>query len=206
MNRSETIGKLALALSKVQGKLHRLEPAHTAKVATKKGGEYGYNYADLSDGWDLLRPLLSENEIAVMQPTRVDGQRILVETALVHSSGEWASGEIAVPISEDMRGAQAIGSAVTFARRYGLWAMVGVSVAEEDDDGAKASPAPRRRDAGESLAAEDLLSSLDMCLSVDELEKWRAQVRDKVNALPDELATAIIGQYKARLVTVRGKA
>lgn len=129
-NRSETLGKLALALSKAQG----------AMLGAAKGNENPFfhsKYADLASVWDACRKPLSDNELAVIQIVDDADKlgRIVVETTILHSSGEWFAGRIAMkPVKDDPQG---IGSAITYARRYGLQAIVGV--APEDDDGNAAS-------------------------------------------------------------------
>tara|TARA_R100000306_G_C4357293_1_gene133436 strand:- start:156 stop:797 length:642 start_codon:yes stop_codon:yes gene_type:complete len=130
---SETIGKLAEALGRVQGEL--------GSIAKQSKG-YNYQYADLATVWDGIRKPLSTNGLAVVQTTDSDdiGNPIII-TTLIHTSGEWISGKLAVkPVKPDP---QALGSAITYGRRYTLMAIVGVAPA--DDDGAEASkPAPKR--------------------------------------------------------------
>lgn len=116
---------LALALSKAQG---------TMSGAKKDSANpfFKSKYADLTSVWEACREALSKNEIAVFQKTGfVDGMFGVI-TKLQHSSGEFEEGffPVAVPVTAK---AQEMGSAVTYARRYALAAMVGV--APEDDDG-----------------------------------------------------------------------
>jgi hypothetical protein len=88
-------------------------------------------YADLGSVWESCRKALSDNGLAVLQGVRSTVDSVEVETTLVHASGQWFSESLALPSKRD---AQSIGSAATYARRYGLSALVGV-VADEDDDG-----------------------------------------------------------------------
>src|SRR5262245_38614194 len=111
MNRSETIGKLAEALSKAQG---------TMKNAVKDSDNpfYKSKYADLASVSDACKPHLAANGLAVVQlPTMREGKLVL-EYAILHNSGEWIGSEIEMtPVKSDPQG---IGSAITYARRYTL--------------------------------------------------------------------------------------
>jgi hypothetical protein len=123
------IGKLALALSKAQGKI-----SHAKKDTSNPF--FKSKYANLASVWEACRTALSENEIAVIQaPEIVDGV-MGIRTKLMHSSGEFETSflPIAAPLTAK---AQEMGSAITYARRYSLSAMVGVAP-DDDDDGNQA--------------------------------------------------------------------
>jgi len=134
MTKSDSIAKLAEALSKAQGGI---------KNALKDSANpyFKSKYADLASVWDACRKELSENGLSVVQvPEMLDGEgvKIKVNTLLMHSSGEWISGDLTmIPVKEDPQG---VGSAITYARRYSLSAFVGI--APEDDDGNAASGKP----------------------------------------------------------------
>ena len=132
MNHSESIAKLATALSIVQGKL-----THAKKDSANPF--FKSKYADLESVWDACRNLLAENGLAVMQfPGEfVDGTMSL-NTVLTHSSGEYMSYLMSVPVTKP--DAQGAGSALSYMRRYSLAAVIGVvSANQEDDDGNAAS-------------------------------------------------------------------
>jgi len=133
MNHSESIAKLATALSIVQGKL-----THAKKDSANPF--FKSKYADLESVWDACRSLLAENGLAVMQfPGEfVDGTMSL-NTVLTHSSGEYMSYLMSVPVTKP--DAQGAGSALTYMRRYALAAVVGV-VQADDDGNAASSPKP----------------------------------------------------------------
>ena len=133
MNHSESIAKLATALSIVQGKL-----THAKKDSANPF--FKSKYADLESVWDACRSLLAENGLAVMQfPGEfVDGTMSL-NTILTHSSGEFMSYQMSVPVTKP--DAQGAGSALTYMRRYALAAVVGV-VQADDDGNAASSPKP----------------------------------------------------------------
>ena len=133
MNHSESIAKLATALSIVQGKL-----SHAKKDSANPF--FKSKYADLESVWDACRSLLAENGLAVMQfPGEfVDGTMSL-NTVLTHLSGEYMSYLMSVPVTKP--DAQGAGSALTYMRRYALAAVVGV-VQADDDGNAASSPKP----------------------------------------------------------------
>lgn len=133
MEKSSEIGEIAGALAKAQAGLGKLIASKTADAGT-----YKYTYADLGAGLEACRSTLNEHGIAVVQePATGDGNGIEVRTMLAHSSGQWLrSAPLFMPVKG---GAQDVGSAITYARRYQLLAMVGL--APEDDDGAQAQAA-----------------------------------------------------------------
>jgi hypothetical protein len=137
---SETIGELALALSKVQAKLTNPVKDKTAKVTMKTGGAYSYNYADLASILDLVRPLLSAEGLALLQFPEVELGGVAIRTVLAHKSGEWVESRLAAKV-EDSR-PQSIGAAITYLRRYAAQSVVGIA-AEEDDDAASTEKTTR---------------------------------------------------------------
>ena len=129
MEKSETIGKLTLALSKVQA---QLKPAKE----NSKNPFFKSNYADLGSVWDSVRSLLAENELAILQmPTDIGG----LTTILSHSSGEFISSTMYIPSKEDAHG---VGSAISYARRYALASVIGVVTGDDDGNGAVKSSTP----------------------------------------------------------------
>jgi len=133
MLQSESIANLSKALSIVQGKL-------TYAVKDSANPFFKSKYADLESVWDACRNLLAENGLCVMQfPGEfIDGCMSLT-TILAHSSGEWIKQTMEVPVTKP--DAQAVGSAITYMRRYALAAVVGV-VQADDDGNAASSPKP----------------------------------------------------------------
>lgn len=128
--RSEEITALAGALAKAQG----------AMSSANKGGEnphFKNRYADLADCWDACRGPSASNGLSVVQPvcSLPDGA-VGVTTLLLHESGEFLSHTLEItPVKQDPQG---LGSVITYARRYGLCAMVGIAP-DDDDDGNAAS-------------------------------------------------------------------
>ena len=129
---SRQIGKIAEALAKAQGALKPLKAGKTVTVKMKTGGQYNYKYADLADILQSAREALSKNGLAVAQTYEV-GVPCVLNTTLMHTSGEWLKSSLPVNISQGM-GPQDVGSLMTYFRRYALSALIGIA-ADEDDDG-----------------------------------------------------------------------
>jgi hypothetical protein len=132
---SESVGALASALAKAQAELVNPEKSLTATIraAASGGGERTFRYAPLSSGLDIVRKTLGQHEIATVQTTAIDQASGMVNltTVLAHASGEWIASDWPVcPISE-MASPQRMGAALTYARRYALFTLVGI--AGEDD-------------------------------------------------------------------------
>jgi hypothetical protein len=132
---SETVAALASALAKAQAELVNPEKSLTAKIRTGRPGESerSFRYAPLSSGLDIVRKTLGQHEIATLQTTTIDQTVGMVNltTTLAHASGEWIASEWPVcPISETAN-PQRMGAALTYARRYALFTLVGI--AGEDD-------------------------------------------------------------------------
>lgn len=132
MDKSETLKELATALAKAQGAI---------KGALKDSANpfFKSKYADLSSVVEAIRQPLSANGLSYVQVVHDADGGAKVETLILHASGEWLScGAVSVPVSK--ADAQGFGSAMTYARRYGLSAAFGV--APEDDDGNAAAKNP----------------------------------------------------------------
>jgi len=151
-----TLGKLALALSKAQGMI---------KGAAKDSANpfFKSKYADLASVWEACRFALSVNEIAVVQRPRTTHEGVEVETMLIHSSDEWIYETLGLPVAK--ADAQGIGSAITYARRYALTAMVGVAPEDDDGNAAAAGMGKLREKALDSLskAAKKGAEALKVC-------------------------------------------
>jgi hypothetical protein len=121
---STTIGKLAEALSKAQSEYNKIIKDSTNPFFHSK-------YADLASCIDSVRDALHKNGLAIVQGTKIVGDRNALETTIMHTSGEWINGEyLIVPIKDEP---QAMGAAMTYARRFTICGML--FVAAEDDDG-----------------------------------------------------------------------
>jgi hypothetical protein len=134
---SETLGALSAALAKAQGEIE----------GAKKESDNPFfhaRYAALSSVWDACRGPLSKNALAVIQLPGRNGRGLYVDSILSHASGEWIASRLYVqPGKTDKEGqfhaledAQAVGSAITYARRYGLQALVGIAPMDDDAEAA----------------------------------------------------------------------
>jgi hypothetical protein len=132
---SETIGAIAGALAKAQGELTNPEKSLTATIRSPfpREGDRTFRYASLASGLDIVRKSLGQHEIATVQTTAIDQDsgQIRLTTLLAHASGEWIASDWPVcPVSETAT-PHRMGAALTYARRYALFALVGI--AGEDD-------------------------------------------------------------------------
>jgi hypothetical protein len=132
---SETIGAIATALAKAQARLTNPEKAFVATIRGSNPHERDrtFRYAALSSGLDIVRKALGEQEIANVQTTATDQEADLIRltTMLAHSSGEWLSSEWPICAISETTAPQRMGAALTYARRYALFTLVGI--AGEDD-------------------------------------------------------------------------
>jgi hypothetical protein len=132
---SESIGTIAAALAKAQAQLVNPEKSlvGTIRPDGQRGTEQTFRYAPLSSGLDIVRKTLSQHEIATVQITSIDDSAGIVRlsTVLAHASGEWIGSDWPVcPITETTA-PHRMGAALTYARRYALFTLVGI--AGEDD-------------------------------------------------------------------------
>ena len=125
---STSIGKLAEAMAKAQGEI-------TGALKDSTNPFFKSRYADLASCWDACRGQLSKNGLAVLQSMEGMERELRVVTILVHSSGEWVKSWTPVRSKDDT--AQGMGSAITYARRYALAAMVGLAQIDDDAEAAQ---------------------------------------------------------------------
>jgi hypothetical protein len=132
---SETIGTIAGALAKAQAQLINPEKSLVATIGSDEasGSERSFRYAPLSTGLDIVRKTLSQHEIATVQTTLIDETAGIVRlsTVLAHASGEWIASDWPVCAISEMATPHRMGAALTYARRYALFTLVGI--AGEDD-------------------------------------------------------------------------
>ena len=147
---SELIGAIAAALAKAQAEITNPEKSLTATIRSpfSRVGDQTFRYAPLSTGLDIVRKALGRHEIATVQTTAIDNEVGLIRltTILAHASGEWMSSDWPVcPVSETAA-PHRMGAALTYARRYALFTLVGI--AGEDDLDAPDLMAPTTPDIG----------------------------------------------------------
>src|ERR1700691_5006754 len=172
---SESIGAIAAALAKAQAELTNPEKSliATIRASTSRDHDQTFRYAALSSGLDIVRKALGGHEIATVQATVIDKEAGLIRlsTTLAHSSGEWLSSEWPVcPIAETAT-PRRMGAALTYARRYALFTLVGI--AGEDDLDApdltlKAGALAKEGDSNGGEASQATLAQADRTASPQE--------------------------------------
>lgn len=187
MRSSENIAALAAALSKAQAEIE-------GAVKDKSNPAFRSKYADIGAVWDAVRGPLAKHDLAVVQMPHSDPTTFWLTTRLMHSSGEWLEGDYPLnPVKHDPQG---YGSAITYARRYALMAVLGV--APEDDDGnaasgrktEAASAAPAKATISDDLkeAANQIKGRIDSATSLKALQLIMKNGEDTLNALPESAA------------------
>lgn len=130
--------KLAAALVKAQAAIRNPQKSQDNPFFKSK-------YVDLAGVWDAIREPLTSNGIAVVQLPKVDGDKVGIETCLIHESGEKICAFFPLSVGINAK-AQEMGSAMTYLRRYAISAMVGVAPEDEDDDGNAAQSSKTRNE------------------------------------------------------------
>ena len=193
---SESIAKIAASLAKAQGSMR-------AALKDSVNPHFRSRYADLAGVWDACREPLASNGLAVVQtPGEISERSITLTTLLCHESGEWMRSAFTIPVSK--ADAQGVGSAVTYARRYALAAMVGI--VQDDDDGnaatgpalqRKPAPAPRPQPQPQDPVAQpqpqpqefnlvQALEAIQQSKSIDELKGVYADAYAAADVLGDD--------------------
>ena len=230
---SDTIATIAAALAKAQVELTNPEKSLVGTIRSPfpREADRTFRYAPLSSGLDIVRKGLGRHEIATIQSTEIDKEAGLLRltTILAHSSGEWLSSEWPVCQISDIASAQRMGAALTYARRYALFTLVGIA-GEDDLDapdlGADPNPAaelprpPERRTGpgdgrlprpsassvlGAQLSAslrESLIQQMAAINSADEAAAWAQRRLPAKNTLTDADAKMVEEQFAARLSAI----
>jgi ERF superfamily len=228
---SETIGAIASALAKAQGELTNPEKSLTATIRSPfpREGDRTFRYASLASGLDIVRKSLGQQEIATVQTTTIDHAtgRIQLTTLLAHASGEWISSDWPVCAVSDTSAPHRMGAALSYARRYALFALVGI--AGEDDLDApdtliEPTPtllpsdnrnveAPRKPSRGtvhrqpvleqeaSATLRDQLLAEINALKDSDHLALWAHRRLASKNTLTNVDAGVVEGAYQAILVS-----
>jgi hypothetical protein len=133
---SPAMGQLFAALAAAQGSIQNADKS-------RENPHFKSRYATLADCRDACSGPLSAAGLAVLQPVSITDDGVLVTTLLGHSSGEWMAFDVLLPMRQN--DAQSVGSAITYGRRYGLCAAVGVAPDDDDDGNAASAAAPTDR-------------------------------------------------------------
>jgi len=143
---SESIGAIATALAKAQAELTNPEKSLVGTIRSpfQGGDDRTFRYAPLSSGLDIVRKTLGKHEIATVQTTSIgEAGLIRLSTGLAHASGEWISSDWPVcPVSE-MIAPHRMGAALTYARRYALFTLIGIAGEDDPDAPDLDAPAPQ---------------------------------------------------------------
>jgi hypothetical protein len=143
---SETIGTIAAALAKAQARLVNPEKSLVGTIGSDQAGglQRSFRYAPLSSGLDIVRKTLSQHEIATVQTTAIDDAAGIVRlsTVLAHASGEWIASDWPVCAISDTAVPHRMGAALTYARRYALFTLVGIAGEDDLDAPDLLAPAP----------------------------------------------------------------
>jgi hypothetical protein len=183
METSTEIGKLAEALAKAQGEIKG-----AAKDSTNP--HYRSKYADLASVWDACRAALTKNGLSVVQLPDTTADGVFLHTTLAHSSGQWMRGTMPVrPVQDTPQG---LGSALTYARRYSLAAMVGVAPDDDDDGNAASAGTPANN--GHRTAAPKPSESPEQAKA----REAGNRIREAINLAktPEEIDRVITAQTK----------
>ena len=194
---SQELDAFAEAFAKAQGEL--VNPPKS-----KVNPHFNSRYVDLSDGLDVIRKTFSKNGLAVIQGTAFENDITILTTRILHKSGQWM--EWNYPVS-GLDTHQKMGSAMTYARRYALFSIVGVA-GEDDDDGNAASaptpPKPAKKMAEPGFTPEQSATErqfmLDELAGIDSLQTlttWAAENRAAKNKLTPPDQTAIADAFRA---------
>ncbi len=154
---SETHNALYADLVAAFGELANVATDQQATVPTKTGGQYSYKYMSLGAIMAAIRQPLASHNLAVIQAPAViqeGGTRsVEISTRLIHTSGEWIETRVPIAIGAGAD-AQAIGSAMTYARRYGVTALLGIASGDDDDGRAASESRPSDRSYAETEVAD----------------------------------------------------
>ena len=150
---SDTIGTIAAALAKAQAQLVNPEKSLVATIRSDEaaGSKRSFRYAPLSSGLDIVRKTLSQHEIATVQTTSIDEAVGIVRlsTVLAHASGEWIASDWPICTISETASPHRMGAALTYARRYALFTLVGITGEDDLDapdlNAPKTSSSPQRR-------------------------------------------------------------
>ena len=198
---SETIGTIAAALAKAQAELINPEKSLVATIRSEGSGaaERSFRYAPLSSGLEIVRKTLSQHEIATVQTTAIDQTAGIVNltTVLAHASGEWIASDWPVCAVSETATPHRMGAALTYARRYALFTLVGI--AGEDDIDAPDLKAATARDIGIVTPPANTNGRLNGSQGPSDHNRKRAASRSKKPILGHEASALLREQLLAEL-------
>jgi hypothetical protein len=205
---SETIGTIAAALAKAQAELVNPEKSLVGTIRSEAPGaaERSFRYAPLSSGLEIVRKTLSQHEIATVQTTSIDESVGIVRlsTVLAHASGEWIASDWPICAISETAAPHRMGAALTYARRYALFTLVGIA-GEDDLDPpdliARTTPtSSAERPRGNGQARGGQASSPQQ---VSRFQRAKAVSNPPKPALDPKASIALCGQLTAEIEEIR---
>lgn len=179
MKTSEQINEISAALAKALAVI-----TNPTKDATNP--HFRSKYATLDTGLNVIREALSKVGISFVQATRIEGEMLMLDSRIMFGN-QWIESEY--PVIKFPAKQQEIGSALTYARRYSLFALVGVAGEEDDDANAVSAPtpAPLRLSKTQSQPVFDTMAeTLMMAETVQEIDKWLSDNMKAIETLHDD--------------------
>lgn len=187
MKTSEQINEITAALAKAQGEI-------TNPSKDSQNPHFRNFYADLTSGINAIRGALTKHGLAYLQATRLDGDIFMVDTRISHASGQWIESEY--PACKFPAKPQEVGSALTYARRYSLFAIVGIAGEDDDGEAANKTETPARKaqtvkpvadqpwdEETSSTTRDVMLEAIELAGSEIELADWWKQHLASINKL-----------------------
>lgn len=234
---SETVSKLATALSKAQIELTNPPKSMIGTVPgnSRDNPPQSFRYASLSSGLEIVRKTLGNHEVALIQTTDIDraAGAVSLTTTLMHASGEWIASDWPVCSLTDIAMPRRMGAALTYARRYALFTLVGIA-GEDDLDSlsdaaetptpaalnhapishdklspaASAVPNQQQHPAREALSSadqrNDILAEIEAVSSLEEIDYKAPKLLKAKNALTNQEARDVEAAFQAKLNALAG--
>ena len=201
MNSSATIGAIAKALSAAQAELKNPTKDKVATIDSNKG-RFKYSYTDFAGALDMIRPVLSKHGLAFTQnPFVVEGNYVMLDSRLLHESGEWIGNVYPVGLVADHR---TLGSAMSYARRHAGFPLLGIQGEDEDDDAEPTTP--NQRQAAPTMAATGEVESLadtyikrfNEAQTAEDFEEWVTKARAALGRMTADDKKRISASVEAR--------
>jgi hypothetical protein len=202
---SENVAAIATALAKAQTELTNPEKAMIGSVYNARiDRQQSFRYASLSSGLDIIRKVLGSQQIAITQTTDVDraSGTVNLTTVLVHTSGEWISSDWPLCQLSETSAPRRMGAALTYARRYALFTMVGIAGEDDLDAPEIADEGPKEdRTAENGLVPNASRSPTRIARPVREKQNAEASVAARVQLI-QEIQTLPEGELESRAIAI----
>jgi hypothetical protein len=198
MNSSATIGAIAKALSAAQGELKNPAKDKVATIESNKG-RFKYSYTDFAGALDQIRAVLSKHGLAFTQnPYVVEGNYVMLDSRVLHESGEWIGNIYPVGLVADHR---TLGSAMSYARRHAGFPLLGIQGEDEDDDAEPVAPAQRHAPPPppdvESIA-DTYIKRFNEAETAEAFEDWVTKARAALGRMTADDKKRISASVEAR--------